>query len=103
MTANVDMTDGRVIPIRNEFAAWQQRIGYTLAIPDCWSTLTHTSRANEEVSGGGLATSRRVPVATRGAGFRDCRHMFRRFQPRRRMEGEDEAHSSYRPRAGTVA
>jgi len=49
----IDPADGRVIPLRNEFAALERRIGYTFRDPGLLEhALTHTSRANEDVSGG---------------------------------------------------
>src|SRR5688500_15797920 len=49
----IESPGGRVIPLRQEFADLQQRVGYTFRDPGLLEhALTHTSRANEDVSGG---------------------------------------------------
>src|SRR5436190_20740370 len=48
-----EVTGARVVPLRNEFDAFERIIGYRFRDPGLLEhALTHTSRANEDVSGG---------------------------------------------------
>jgi ribonuclease-3 len=67
----IDTTDGRVIPIRNQFASLERALGYSFRDPGLLEhALTHTSRANEDVSGGVIAIAdllfRRFPNRDEG-------------------------------------
>src|SRR5918992_194991 len=79
----IDMTDGRVIPLRNEFAALERRIGYTFRDPGLLEhALTHTSRANEDVSGGVFDNESLEFLGDAVLGFAIADMLFRRFPTR---------------------
>ena len=79
----IDPTDGRVIPLRNEFAALEQRIGYTFRDPGLLEhALTHTSRANEDVSGGVIDNESLEFLGDAVLGFAIADVLFRRFPDR---------------------
>ena len=112
----IDPTDGRVIPLRNEFAALERRVGYTFRDPGLLEhALTHTSRANEDVSGGVFDNESLEFLGDAVLGFAIADLLFRRFpDARRRLEVEDEggarldrvagaARRRSRPRAASAA
>jgi ribonuclease-3 len=77
------MSDGRVIPLRNEFTALEQRIGYTFRDPGLLEhALTHTSRANEDVSGGVIDNESLEFLGDAVLGFAIADILFRRFPSR---------------------
>ena len=79
----IDMSDGRVIPLRNEFTALEQRIGYTFRDPGLLEhALTHTSRANEDVSGGVIDNESLEFLGDAVLGFAIADILFRRFPSR---------------------
>ena len=79
----IDTTDGRVIPLRNEFAALERRIGYTFRDPGLLEhALTHTSRANEDVSGGVIDNESLEFLGDAVLGFAIADVLFRRFPAR---------------------
>ena len=79
----IDTTDGRVIPLRNEFAALERRIGYIFRDPGLLEhALTHTSRANEDVSGGVFDNESLEFLGDAVLGFAIADVLFRRFPDR---------------------
>ena len=79
----IDTTDGRVIPLRNEFAALERRIGYSFRDPGLLEhALTHTSRANEDVSGGVIDNESLEFLGDAVLGFAIADVLFRRFPDR---------------------
>ena len=79
----IDTPDGRVIPLRNEFAALEQRVGYTFRDPGLLEhALTHTSRANEDVSGGVIDNESLEFLGDAVLGFAIADLLFRRFPDR---------------------
>ena len=79
----IDTTDGRVIPLRNAFAALQQRAGYTFRDPGLLEhALTHTSRANEDASGGVIDNESLEFLGDAVLGFAIADLLFRRFPDR---------------------
>jgi ribonuclease-3 len=79
----IDATDGRVIPLRNEFASLEQRVGYTFRDPGLLEhALTHTSRANEDVSGGVIDNESLEFLGDAVLGFAIADLLFRRFPAR---------------------
>jgi ribonuclease-3 len=78
-----DHPGGQVIPLRNEFAALEQRIGYTFRDPGLLEhALTHTSRANEDVSGGVIDNESLEFLGDAVLGFAIADILFRRFPER---------------------
>jgi ribonuclease-3 len=76
-------SSGRVIPLRNEFSALEQRIGYTFRDPGLLEhALTHTSRANEDVSGGVIDNESLEFLGDAVLGFAIADILFRRFPER---------------------
>ena len=79
----IDTTDGRVIPLRNQFATLEGRIGYTFRDPGLLEhALTHTSRANEDVSGGVFDNESLEFLGDAVLGFAIADILFRRFSDR---------------------
>ena len=79
----IDTTDGRVIPLRNEFVALERRIGYIFRDPGLLEhALTHTSRANEDVSGGVFDNESLEFLGDAVLGFAIADVLFRRFPSR---------------------
>ncbi len=79
----IDPTDGRVIPLRNEFAALERRVGYSFRDPGLLEhALTHTSRANEDVSGGVIDNESLEFLGDAVLGFAIADLLFRRFPAR---------------------
>ena len=79
----IDASDGRVIPLRNEYAALEQRVGYTFRDPGLLEhALTHTSRANEDVSGGVIDNESLEFLGDAVLGFAIADLLFRRFPAR---------------------
>jgi ribonuclease III len=79
----IDATDGRVIPLRNEFASLERQIGYTFRDPGLLEhALTHTSRANEDVSGGVFDNESLEFLGDAVLGFAIADLLFRRFPER---------------------
>jgi ribonuclease-3 len=71
---------GRVIPLRNEFAALERRLGYRFRDPGLLEhALTHTSRANEDVSGGVIDNESLEFLGDAVLGFAIADLLFRRF------------------------
>lgn len=76
----IDATDGRVIPLRNEFASLERRVGYRFRDPGLLEhALTHTSRANEDVSGGVIDNESLEFLGDAVLGFAIADLLFRRF------------------------
>ena len=79
----IDTTDGRVIPLRNEFAALERTLGYTFRDPGLLEhALTHTSRANEDASGGVIDNESLEFLGDAVLGFAIADVLFRRFPDR---------------------
>ena len=79
----IDPTDGRVIPLRNEFAELERRVGYSFRDPGLLEhALTHTSRANEDVSGGVIDNESLEFLGDAVLGFAIADLLFRRFPSR---------------------
>ncbi len=79
----IDTTDGRVIPLRNEFAALERTIGYRFRDPGLLEhALTHTSRAHEDVSGGVIDNESLEFLGDAVLGFAIADVLFRRFPNR---------------------
>ena len=79
----VETTDGRVIPLRHEFASFEQRLGYTFRDPGLLEhALTHTSRANEDASGGVFDNESLEFLGDAVLGFAIADVLFRRFPDR---------------------
>ena len=71
---------GRVIPLRQEFAVLEGRLGYTFRDPGLLEhALTHTSRANEDVSGGVIDNESLEFLGDAVLGFAIADVLFRRF------------------------
>ena len=78
-----DVTGGRVVPLRDEFAAFEQRIGYRFRDPGLLEhALTHTSRANEDVSGGVIDNESLEFLGDAVLGFAIADVLFRKFPER---------------------
>jgi ribonuclease III len=74
---------GRVIPLRNEFDALERRLGYRFRDPGLLEhALTHTSRANEDVSGGVVDNESLEFLGDAVLGFAIADILFRRFPDR---------------------
>ena len=79
----LDPTDGRVIPLRNEFASLERRVGYNFRdLGLLEHALTHTSRANEDVSGGVIDNESLEFLGDAVLGFAIADLLFRRFPSR---------------------
>ena len=73
----------RVVPLRNEFAELERRLGYTFRDPGLLEhALTHTSRANEDVSGGVIDNESLEFLGDAVLGFAIADLLFRRFPSR---------------------
>jgi ribonuclease III len=73
----------RVVPLRQEFAALERRVGYTFRDPGLLEhALTHTSRANEDVSGGVIDNESLEFLGDAVLGFAIADLLFRRFPER---------------------
>ncbi len=78
-----EMTGARVVPLRNEFDALEQRVGYRFRDPGLLEhALTHTSRANEDVSGGVIDNESLEFLGDAVLGFAVADILFRRFPER---------------------
>jgi ribonuclease-3 len=78
-----EVTGARVVPLRNEFDALEQRIGYRFRDPGLLEhALTHTSRANEDVSGGVIDNESLEFLGDAVLGFAIADVLFRRFPDR---------------------
>ena len=79
----IDPSDGRVIPLRNQFASLERRVGYSFRDPGLLEhALTHTSRANEDVSGGVVDNESLEFLGDAVLGFAIADLLFRRFPNR---------------------
>jgi ribonuclease-3 len=78
-----DASSGRVIPLRNEFDELERRVGYRFRDPGLLEhALTHTSRANEDVSGGVFDNESLEFLGDAVLGFAIADLLFRRFPSR---------------------
>jgi len=78
-----DDPGGRVIPLRHQFADLEQRIGYSFRDPGLLEhALTHTSRANEDVSGGVFDNESLEFLGDAVLGLAIADLLFRRFPDR---------------------
>ena len=79
----IDTADGRVIPLRNQFASLERQVGYSFRDPGLLEhALTHTSRANEDVSGGVIDNESLEFLGDAVLGFAIADLLFRRFPDR---------------------
>ncbi len=79
----IDLSGGRVIPLRGEFSTLERRVGYTFRDPGLLEhALTHTSRANEDVSGGVFDNESLEFLGDAVLGFAIADLLFRRFPSR---------------------
>ena len=79
----MEMPAGRVIPLRYEFAELERRVGYTFRDPGLLEhALTHTSRANEDASGGVIDNESLEFLGDAVLGFAIADLLFRRFPDR---------------------
>jgi ribonuclease III len=79
----IDQAGGRVIPLRGEFSTLERRVGYTFRDPGLLEhALTHTSRANEDVSGGVFDNESLEFLGDAVLGFAIADLLFRRFPSR---------------------
>jgi len=79
----IEMTGARVVPLRNEFDALQRSVGYRFRDPGLLEhALTHTSRANEDVSGGVFDNESLEFLGDAVLGFAIADLLFRRFPNR---------------------
>ena len=79
----MEMPAGRVIPLRYEFAELERRVGYTFRDPGLLEhALTHTSRANEDASGGVIDNESLEFLGDAVLGFAIADLLFRRFPNR---------------------
>src|SRR5436190_4496303 len=75
-----EVTGARVVPLRNEFDALERRVGYRFRDPGLLEhALTHTSRANEDVSGGVIDNESLEFLGDAVLGFAIADILFRRF------------------------
>lgn len=75
-----DVTGARVVPLRNEFDAFERIIGYRFLDPGLLEhALTHTSRANEDVSGGVIDNESLEFLGDAVLGFAIADLLFRKF------------------------
>jgi ribonuclease-3 len=78
-----EVTGARVVPLRNEFDALERRLGYRFRDPGLLEhALTHTSRANEDVSGGVIDNESLEFLGDAVLGFAIADILFRRFPDR---------------------
>jgi ribonuclease-3 len=78
-----DMPAGRVIPLRHEFSELERRVGYTFRDPGLLEhALTHTSKANEDVSGGVIDNESLEFLGDAILGFAIADLLFRRYPDR---------------------
>lgn len=78
-----EIPGSRVIPLRNEFAELERMVGYTFRDPGLLEhALTHTSRANEDVSGGVIDNESLEFLGDAVLGFAIADLLFRRFPSR---------------------
>jgi ribonuclease III len=78
-----EVPGGRVIPLRKEFAELQERVGYQFRDAGLLEhALTHTSRANEDVSGGVFDNESLEFLGDAVLGFAITDLLFRRFPDR---------------------
>jgi ribonuclease-3 len=76
----VEVTGARVVPLRNEFDALERTLGYRFRDPGLLEhALTHTSRANEDVSGGVFDNESLEFLGDAVLGFAIADLLFRRF------------------------
>jgi len=79
----IDQPGSRVIPLRGEISALERRAGYTFRDPGLLEhALTHTSRANEDVSGGVIDNESLEFLGDAVLGFAIADLLFRRFPNR---------------------
>lgn len=79
----IDTADGRIIPLRNQFASLERQVGYSFRDPGLLEhALTHTSRANEDVSGGVIDNESLEFLGDAVLGFAIADLLFRRFPDR---------------------
>ena len=75
-----EVTGARVVPLRNEFDAFERIIGYRFRDPGLLEhALTHTSRANEDVSGGVFDNESMEFLGDAVLGFAIADLLFRKF------------------------
>ena len=75
-----EVTGGRVVRLRNEFDALERILGYRFRDPGLLEhALTHTSRANEDVSGGVIDNESLEFLGDAVLGFAIADLLFRRF------------------------
>jgi ribonuclease-3 len=75
-----EVTGARVVSLRNEFDALERRVGYRFRDPGLLEhALTHTSRANEDVSGGVIDNESLEFLGDAVLGFAIADILFRRF------------------------
>ncbi|MCM3881065.1 MAG: ribonuclease III [Vicinamibacterales bacterium] len=75
-----EVTGARVVSLRNEFNALERRVGYRFRDPGLLEhALTHTSRANEDVSGGVIDNESLEFLGDAVLGFAIADILFRRF------------------------
>jgi ribonuclease III len=78
-----DDAGGHVIPLRHQYADLEQRLGYSFRDPGLLEhALTHTSRANEDVSGGVIDNESLEFLGDAVLGFAIADLLFRRFPAR---------------------
>src|SRR6185295_8799449 len=76
----IEVNGARVVPLRNEFDAFERTIGYRFRDPGLLEhALTHTSRANEDVSGGVIDNESLEFLGDAVLGFAIADLLFRRF------------------------
>jgi ribonuclease III len=79
----IEQPGGRVIPLRQEFAVLEERLGYHFRDRGLLEhALTHTSRANEDVSGGVIDNESLEFLGDAVLGFAIADMLFRRFPGR---------------------
>ncbi len=79
----VEVTGGHVVPLRNEFDALERTVGYRFRDPGLLEhALTHTSRANEDVSGGVIDNESLEFLGDAVLGLAIADLLFRRFPDR---------------------
>jgi ribonuclease-3 len=75
-----EVTGARVVPLRNEFDALERTLGYRFRDPGLLEhALTHTSRANEDVSGGVFDNESLEFLGDAVLGFAIADLLFRKF------------------------
>lgn len=78
-----EVTGARVVPLRNEFDAFERIIGYRFRDPGLLEhALTHTSRANEDVSGGVIDNESLEFLGDAVLGFAIADLLFRKYPNR---------------------